>query len=110
MNEMGAIEHNAGGMSRGLPLGAVLPVATVIAGGVARAAATDGGFSALYHGANNPLPPVAEALNRSMFPGFRQTFVSTRGVMVDGKLADGAVINTSRRPLQYQDILFRTDT
>jgi haloacetate dehalogenase len=29
-----------------------------------------------------------------MFPGFRQTFVRTRGVMVDGKPAEGAVINT----------------
>jgi haloacetate dehalogenase len=29
-----------------------------------------------------------------MFPGFRQTFVRTRGVMVDGKLTEGAEINT----------------
>jgi hypothetical protein len=29
-----------------------------------------------------------------MFPGFPQTFVRTRGVMVDSKLAEGAVINT----------------
>jgi haloacetate dehalogenase len=28
-----------------------------------------------------------------MFPGFRRIFVRTRGVMVDGKLAEGAVIN-----------------
>jgi hypothetical protein len=40
------------------------------------------------------LPPEAVSANRSMFPGFRQTFVRTRGVMVDGKLAEGAVINT----------------
>jgi haloacetate dehalogenase len=79
--------------SRRLLLGGLLG-ATVIAADAARAANVDGGFSTLYHGANDPLPPVAVSANRSMFPGFRQTFVRTSGVMVDGKLAEGAVINT----------------
>jgi hypothetical protein len=46
-------------------------------------------------------PALAEAIaleaasaNLSMFPDFRQTFVPTHGVVVDGKLAEGAVINT----------------
>jgi haloacetate dehalogenase len=53
-----------------------------------------GGPSPVHHGANDPLPPAAVSANRSLFPGFRQTFVTTRGVTVDGKLAEGAVINT----------------
>jgi haloacetate dehalogenase len=93
-NEVDGIEHDAAGMSRRLLLGAGLLGATIIASGAARAADAGSGFSALHHGANDPLPPEAVSANRSMFPGFRQTFVRTRGVMVDGKLADGAVINT----------------
>jgi haloacetate dehalogenase len=94
MNDMDGIEHNAAGMSRRLLLGAGLLGATAIAGGASRAADSSGGFSALNHGANDPLPPAAVSVNRSMFPEFRQTFVRTRGVMVDGKPAEGAVINT----------------
>jgi haloacetate dehalogenase len=94
MNEMDAIEHNPPSMSRRLLLGASLLGATVIAGDAARAADAGVEFSAGHHGANDPLPTAAVLANRSMFPGFRQTFVRTRGVMVDGKLAEGAVINT----------------
>ena len=83
----------AAGMSRRLLMGAGLLGATVIAGGATRATEAEGGFSAVYHGANNPLPAAAISANRSMFPGFRQTFVRTRGAVVDGKLAEGAVIN-----------------
>src|SRR5580704_6015168 len=93
MNDMDRIEQNATGMSRRFLLGAGLG-ATLIAGGSARAADSSGGFSAIHHGANDPLPPAAESVNQSMFPGFRQTFVPTSGVIVDDKLADGAVINT----------------
>jgi pimeloyl-ACP methyl ester carboxylesterase len=94
MNEIDGIEHNALGMSRRLLLGAGLLGATIVAGGAATAADAGGGFSAVHRGANDPLPPAAVSANQSMFPGFRQTFVQTRGVMVDGKLAEGAVINT----------------
>src|SRR5271156_5502562 len=94
MNDTDGNDHNAAGMSRRLLLGAGLLGATAIAGGAARAADSSGGFSALNHGANDPLPPAAVSVNRSMFPEFRQTFVRTRGVMVDGKPAEGAVINT----------------
>jgi hypothetical protein len=93
MGEMDGIEHTAAGMSRKLLLGGLLG-ATVIAGDAARAADAGGALSAEHHGPNNALPPAAISANRSMFPGFRQTFVRTRGVMVDGKLAEGAVINT----------------
>jgi haloacetate dehalogenase len=93
MNDMDRIEQNAVGMSRRFLLAAGLG-ATVIAGGAVRAADSSGRSSAVDHGANDPLPSSAVSANRSMFPGFRQTFVRTRGVMVDGKLADGAVINT----------------
>jgi hypothetical protein len=93
-NEVDGIERDAAGMSRRLLLGAGLLGATIIASGAARAADAGSGFSALHHGANDPLPPEAVSANPSMFPGFRQTFVRTRGVMVDGKLAEGAVINT----------------
>jgi len=93
MNVMDAIKHDPAGMSRrallGSSLGAIIPAA-----GGARAADGGVGFSALHHGANDPLPPEAVSVNQSMFPGFRQTFVRTRGVMVDGQLAEGAVINT----------------
>src|SRR5580704_17710693 len=94
MNDTDGIEHNAAGMSRRLLLGAGLLGATVIAGGAARAADPSGGPSAINHGANDPLPPAAESVNQSMFPGFRQTFVRTSGVIVDNKLAEGSVINT----------------
>jgi haloacetate dehalogenase len=94
MNDTDGIEHNAEGMSRRLLLRAGLVGATVIAGGAASAADSSGRSSAVNHGANDPLPPAAVSVNRSMFPGFRQTFVRTRGVMVDGKPAEGAVINT----------------
>ena len=94
MNDTDGIEHNAAGMSRRLLLGAGLLGATVIAGGAARAADQSGGSSAINHGANDPLPPAAVSVNRSMFPGFRQTFVRTSGVIVDDKFAEGAVINT----------------
>jgi hypothetical protein len=90
MNDMDGIEDNAVGMSRRLLLGAGLLGATVIAGGAARAANSSDGSSAVDHEANDPLPPAAVSVNRSMFPGFRQTFVRTRGVMVDGKPAQGA--------------------
>jgi hypothetical protein len=94
MNEMDGFEINAAGMGRRLLLGAGLLGATFIAAGAAKAEGAGGGFSAFHHEANDPLPPAAVSENRSMFPGFRQTFVRTRGVMVDGKLAEGAVINT----------------
>jgi haloacetate dehalogenase len=94
MNEVDGIEPNAADMSRRLLLGAGLLGATVVAGGAAGAVESSVRFSAVNHGANDPLPPEAVAANRSMFPGFRQTFVRTRCVMVDGKPAEGAVINT----------------
>jgi haloacetate dehalogenase len=93
MNDMDGIERNAAGMSRRLVLGGLLG-ATAIAAGAAKAADASGALSPLNHGANDPLPPEALSANRTMFPGFRQTFVSTGGVMVDGKLGEGAVINT----------------
>jgi len=96
MNGMDAIEHDAAGISRRVLLGSSLG-AIIAAAGAARTADAGIGFSALHHGANDPLPPAAVSVNQSMFPGFRQTFVRTHGVMVDGKLAEGAVINTADR-------------
>jgi haloacetate dehalogenase len=93
VNEIDAIEHDAAGMSRRVLLGSSLG-AFIATAGAARTADAGIGFPALHHGANDPLPPAAVSVNQSMFPGFRQTFVRTRGVMVDGKLAEGAVINT----------------
>jgi haloacetate dehalogenase len=93
-NDMDGIDRDTAGMSRRLLLGAGLLGATITVSGAARAADAGSGVSALHHGANDPLSPEAVSANRSMFPGFRQTFVLTRGVMVDGKLAEGAVINT----------------
>jgi haloacetate dehalogenase len=87
------MEHEATGMSRRLLLGGMFG-ATVIAAGAARAADAGGMLSPVNHGPNDPLSPEAVSTNEAMFPGFRQSFVPTRGVMVDGKLADGAVINT----------------
>src|SRR5580698_6139791 len=96
MNEMEEIEHNAAAVSRRLLLGVGVLGTAIIAAGTTRAAGTDGGggFTSVDYGANNPLPPAAVSANRSMFPGFRQTFVRTHGVMVDDKFAEGAVINT----------------
>jgi haloacetate dehalogenase len=94
MNEQDGIERNVAGLSRRFLLGAGLLGATVIAGGAVGAADPSGRAFAVNHGANDPLPPAAVSANRSMFPGFRQTFITTPGVMVDGKLAEGAVINT----------------
>jgi haloacetate dehalogenase len=90
--EMDDIEHDAVLTSRRSLLGAGLLGVTIIAGGATKAA--DAAGSAAHHRANDPLPPAAISANRSMFPGFRQTFVRTRGVTIDGKLAEGAVINT----------------
>jgi haloacetate dehalogenase len=74
-------------MSRRVLLGSSLG-AIIAAAGAARAADAGNGFSALHHGANDPLPTAAVSVNQSMFPGFCQTFVRTRGMMVDGKLAE----------------------
>ncbi|HSZ52989.1 MAG TPA: alpha/beta hydrolase [Caulobacteraceae bacterium] len=87
-------EHSAASVSRRLLLDAGLLGATLMVGGAAKAADAGGSLSAVHHGANNPLPPAALSANAAMFPGFRQAFTPTRGVMVDGKLAQGAVINT----------------
>jgi haloacetate dehalogenase len=92
IDEMDGIEHDTVLTSRRSLLGAGLLGATIIAVGATKAAHAAG--SAVHHGANDPLPPAAVSANRSMFPGFRQTFVRTRGVTIDGKLAEGAVINT----------------
>jgi haloacetate dehalogenase len=91
---MDGIEHNATGMSRRRLLGAGLVGAAIFTSGAARALEAGSGSSAVRHGANDPLPPEAVSANESMFPGFRQTFVLTRGVGVDGKPAEGATINT----------------
>ena len=40
------------------------------------------------------LTDAARVLNESLFPGFRQRFIPTRSVTVDGRMAEGAVINT----------------
>ncbi len=48
----------------------------------------------MQHGPNRPLPSDAMEENRRFFPGFRQSFVETRGVDVDGRRASDAVINT----------------
>ncbi len=48
----------------------------------------------LNHGANNPLPAAAVQENEHFFPGFRQSFIETQGVDVEGKRASGATINT----------------
>jgi haloacetate dehalogenase len=93
MNEVDGIEHSAASMSRRYLLGTGLLGASIIVGDSAIAADAHSEVS-LHHGANDPLPPAALSANQSMFPGFRQTFVHTRGVIVDGKLAEGAVINT----------------
>src|ERR1700761_4061263 len=87
-------ERDASGITRRFLLRASSLGATVLAGDAAGAADSSNGFAAVDHGANDPLPPAAVSVNRMMFPGFRQTFVPTSGVMVDGKRAEGAVINT----------------
>jgi haloacetate dehalogenase len=94
MNGINGIDEVGSGISRRFVLGAGLLGGTIIATGAASAADLGGMVSAAHGGANDPLPSNAEAINRSMFPGFRQSFVRTRGVMVDGKPAEGAVINT----------------
>jgi hypothetical protein len=90
---MDPIEHDPAGMSRRVLLGGSLG-AIIAAAAAARIADVGIGFSALHHGANDLLPPATVSVSRSMFSGFRQAFVHTRGVMVDGVLTEGAVINT----------------
>ncbi len=48
----------------------------------------------LNHNANDPLPPAAVQENQQFFPGFRQSFIKTQGVDVEGRQASGATINT----------------
>ena len=50
-------------------------------------------FSDLNHGANDPLPVDAVQTDALLFPGFRQRFVKTEGVDVNGRMASGATIN-----------------
>ena len=50
--------------------------------------------SDMRHRANDPLPLSAKATDDRLFPGFRQSFIATQGVEVEGKMASGAVINT----------------
>jgi hypothetical protein len=83
MNDMDGLEDNTASTSRRLLLGGLLG-ATVVAGDAARGANVGRVLSTVHYGANDPLPPAAVSANRSIFPGFRQTFVRTRGVMVDG--------------------------
>lgn len=40
------------------------------------------------------LPDAARLLNERLFPGFRQLFIPTKGVAIEGRMAEGAVINT----------------
>ena len=47
----------------------------------------------LKHDANDPLPIDAVRTDALLFPGFRQSFVKTDGVEVNGKMASGATIN-----------------
>src|SRR5271156_5128213 len=63
MSDMDGIERNAVGMSRRFLLGAGLVGATVIVGGMARAADPSSGVAAFNHGANDPLPPEAASAN-----------------------------------------------
>lgn len=45
------------------------------------------------NGANDPLPTSASRTDALLFPGFRQSFIRTVGVEVEGKAASGATIN-----------------
>ncbi len=66
----------------------------VIVEAAASAGNAEAQFSDMHHGANNPLPLSATETDNLLFPGFRQSFITTNGVEVEGKLASGAVINT----------------
>jgi hypothetical protein len=63
---MDAIEHDAEGMSRRVLLGGSLG-AIIAAVGAARTADASIGFSALHHGANDPLPPAASGPKATSF-------------------------------------------
>jgi pimeloyl-ACP methyl ester carboxylesterase len=67
-NEMDGIELNAAGMSRRLLVDAGLLGATFIAAGADRAEGAGGGFSALQHGANDPLPVESHLAIQSKTP------------------------------------------
>lgn len=58
------------------------------AGGQAAARETD-----MNHEANDPLPADAVRTDALLFPGFRQSFIRTEGVEVEGRMASGATIN-----------------
>jgi hypothetical protein len=66
MNGMDAIEHDAAGMSRQVLLAGSLRAITAAAG-AARAVDASIGFSALHHGANDPLPPAASGPEATSF-------------------------------------------
>jgi len=64
---------------------------TAMAGSTAPAPAQPAGSN---HGPHNPLPNAAAQVNATLFPGFRQSFIDTTGVDVEGRMASGARINT----------------
>ena len=63
---------------------------TTVAASANQAAAQ---FSDLNHGANDPLPVDAVQTDALLFPGFRQSFIKTEGVDVNGRMASAATIN-----------------
>ena len=62
---------------------------TTVAASVQKVAAQ----SEMNHGANDPLPIGAVQTTALLFPGFRQNFIKTQGVEVNGEMASGATIN-----------------
>ena len=78
----------SGGMSRRVLVAAAL----ALGASPVRAAGDD--TPSAGSTAPNVLPAAAKSLNDRLFPGFRQRFVPTDGVDVDGHPAAGTVINT----------------
>ena len=90
-----AADHGRTVVNRRALIGTGLAATTILASGAtatAQSAASNQGFPS--HAANDPLPEAAAAADALLFPGFRQRFIQTEGVEVQGKKASGATINT----------------
>ena len=72
----------------------LLGTGLALAGAGGMSAGADAASGEMHHGATAPPPLSAREVDTLLFPGFRQSFIATQGIEVEGKMASGAVINT----------------
>ena len=90
-----AADRGRAGVNRRALIGTGLIATTILtSGATAMAQTAEPNHGAPNYGANDPLPEAAVETDALLFPGFKQRFIQTEGVEVQGKKASGATINT----------------